>query len=152
MKYRVRNRGFIALMSVMIMSAIVLVMIFTLGVSVFFSRFSVLDGENKRVSLALAEACANTAMLKVAQNSSYAPVVGGECVSVSDTCGISGAAKTCRICSVTLTDGSYTILTRAVYKGAYTTLEVQGAVGPTNFLVTKWTELPTYSGAICSIP
>ncbi len=152
MKYSERERGFVALMSIMILSAIVLVMIFTLGASVFFSRFSALEGEYKRTSLALAEACATTAMLKVAQSSTYTPAVGGECVSVSDSCGVSGATKTCTICSVALSSGTYTVRTRAVFKGSYTTLEVKGSMAATNFVVTQWTEIPVYSGSICTLP
>lgn len=146
------ERGFVALMSIVIMSAIVLVLMFTLGISVFFSRFSVLETEHKRVSLALAEACANTAMLKIVQNASYAPAFGGECVSVSDTCGASGATRTCRICSVEESSGTYTIRTRAVHKGAYTTIEAVGTVGATNFNVDAWGEVASYTGAVCTLP
>ncbi len=152
MKHHDNNRGFIALMSVVIMSAIVLVMIFTLGASVFFSRFSVLDGENKRVSLALAEACTNTAMLKIAQDAAYTKSGTGECVSVSDTCGVSGATKTCRICHVSKTGSVYTIRTRAVYKGAYTNLSAAGTLGSTNFTVSSWGETSANPDVSCALP
>jgi Tfp pilus assembly protein PilX len=152
MKKRTAQHGFVALMSIVIMSAIVLVMIFTLGASVFFSRFSALESEYKRTSLALAEACANTAMLKVAQNASYSPAPGGECVSVSDTCGVSGATKTCRICSVGVSSGVYTILARSVHKGSYTTIEAKGTMGSTNFNVTSWKEMNAYAGPACTLP
>ncbi len=139
-------------MSVMIMSAMVLVMIFTLGISVFFSRFSVLESEQKRLSLALAEACANTAMLKAAQNSAYTPPFGGECVGVSDTCGVAGATRTCRICSVSQTAGTYTIRTRAVYKGAYSAVEFRGTLGASAFTVSSWREIAPYTGSVCTLP
>lgn len=152
MKPNTLQRGFVALVSIVIMSGIVTVLIFTLGVSVLFSRFSVLDGEYKRTSLALAEACANTAMLKIAQDVAYTPDAGGECVSVSDICGASGATHTCRVCSVSRSGGRYTILTRAVYRGAYTTLETKGTLGTKNFNVSSWRESGSYSGAICALP
>lgn len=152
MTYRTQQCGFVALMSIIIMSALVIGLIFTVGVSVFFSRFSVLDGEYKRTSLALAESCTNTAMLKIAQDSAYEPVSGGECVSVSDICGVSGTVRTCKICSVTVAGGIYTIRTRAVYRGAHTTIETKGALGPDNFNVTSWREISTYTGAICPLP
>ncbi len=139
-------------MSVVIMSAIVLVMIFTLGASVFFSRFSVLDGEYKRVSLALAEACANTAMLKIAQDSSYSKSGAGECESVSDTCGVSSATKTCRICHVSKSGSVYTIRARAVYKGAYTNIVARGTLGATNFVISSWNEAAANPDVSCTLP
>ncbi len=144
--------GFVALLSVIIMSAVVLVMIFTLGTGVFFSRFSVLENENKRISSGLAEACANTAILKIAQNDSYAPAVGGECVSVSDTCGASDAIMICQICSVHLSGSIYTVRSRAEYKGSFTTLQVQGVMGPASFTLSAWSEIPAYTGSICPLP
>lgn len=152
MIYKNQQRGFVALMSIIIMTAVVIALIFTVGVSVFFSRFSVLDGEYKRESLALAEACTNTAMVKIAQDPSYAPAATGECVSVSDTCGVVGATRTCKICSVSLSGGMYTIRTRAVYTGAYTTIEAKGSLGETNFNVSSWREVGSYAGAICTLP
>src|SRR4051812_21214163 len=120
------ERGFVALISVIIVSAILLVLLFTLGAASFLSRFSVLDSENKRISLALAEACANTAMIRISQNSQYgispALPAGGDCVGVGGgVCppSVSPTSKTCRICRT-----SPTILTRAVYNGAYTNLEI----------------------------
>lgn len=148
----VPHNGFIALMSVILMGAILLGIMFTLGASVFYARFSVLDSEHKRISLALAEACANTAMLKIAQSASYVPGAGGECVSVSDTCGVAGAMRTCRICDVAQSAGVYTIRARAVYKGSYTTIEAKGTLGSTNFNVSSWTELGAYGGPPCPLP
>lgn len=148
MTYRHGSRGFIALMSVIIISAILLVLMFTLGLSSFFNRFDVLDTENKRVSLGLAEACVNVAMVKIAQDPSYNP--SGECVSVSDTCG-PGAKKVCKICSVGSTFPK-TIDTRAVYNGAYSNVSVAvDNLGTGNFTVTSWSEVPT-GPAGCTVP
>ena len=149
--YRQQEGGFVALVSVIIISAILLTMIFVLGASSFFARFDALDQESKRVSLGLAEACANMAMVKLAQNSSYVPASGGDCVSVSDTCGAFGATRVCRICQVSgaLTK---TILVRARYNGAYTTISVSGTIGSTNFNVTNWSEIATYGGVTCTVP
>src|ERR1043166_3984600 len=82
------QKGFVALMSVIIISAILLTLIFTLNLSSFFARYDALGGDNKRVSLGLAEACVEAAKLKIAQNAAYTPAAGGDCVSVYDTCGV----------------------------------------------------------------
>lgn len=145
------NRGFVALMSVIVISAILLVFVFTLGVASFFNRFDTLDTESRRVSLALAEACGNMAMLKIAQDAAYTPASGGECVSVSDTCGASGATRTCRICSVALSGSEYTVLARAVYGSAYSNLRIKGSMSSTNFSVSEWTEQSAYGGPTCTL-
>jgi hypothetical protein len=142
-----RDRGFIALMSVILISAILLVLVFTLGVSSFFNRFSTLDREYKRLSLDLAEACANVAMVKIAQDSAY---TGGECVGVSDTCGAADAEMVCAICSVS-GSGMKTIRSRAVYRGAYTNLRVTSSMASSNFLVASWEE-ETSGPSGCTVP
>lgn len=154
---RPTTSGFIALMSVIIISAILLVLVFTLGVSSFFNRFDALDAENKRISLGLAEACVNVAMLKIAQNPNYGTTpplpAGGECVSVGDTCSAAASKKVCKICTVTpVATFPKTIETRAVYNGAYTNLSVavDNSV-PGNFTVNAWSELPA-GPAGCTVP
>lgn len=149
---RTHERGFIALISMLIISAMLLILIFMLGTSTFLSRFDVLDAEQKRISLGLAEACAQGAMLRIAQNPTYTPVSGGECVGATDTCGASGAERTCKICSVSQNAGTYTILTRAVYRGAFTNVTVEGTLGSSNFSVTKWYETAAYGGPSCPLP
>ena len=140
------------MLSVIVISAILLTLIFTLNLSSFFARFDALSGENKRVSLGLAEACIEAAKLKAAQNASYAPAPGGDCVSVSDTCGAVGATKTCRTCNVTHIGNSYTFMTRAAVGGSYTNLTVTGTIATSTFSVTGWSENTQYLGPICAIP
>lgn len=87
--YRSTKRGFIALTSVLIMSAMLMVLMFSSSASGFYARFDALNSEFKRVSTGLSEACANAALLKIAQNYDYVPPAGGETVPVgSDTCRI----------------------------------------------------------------
>lgn len=136
------KRGFVALMSVMIISAVLLTMVFTLGVSSFFSRFSVFDQENKFASRMLAESCIGTAMLRILQDEAY---TGDELVVVN----ANNPQAVCRICAITTDSGI--IVARATYNGAYTNLRVVGSVGPNNFMVTTWEEIPTYSGTTCTI-
>ena len=63
-----RSSGFIALMSVLIISITLLGISFTRSNNGFFSRFGVLDSEYKKIGLGLAESCTNVALLKIAQN------------------------------------------------------------------------------------
>ena len=51
--------------------------VFTLSFKSFMTRFNILDTEYKKRSLSYAEACADTAMLRVIENSSYS----GETIS-----------------------------------------------------------------------
>ena len=72
MKKPTKNeRGFIALISVIILTAILTVLIFTTSVAGFFARFDALGSEFKRVSLGLSEACSNAALLKIAEDYDY---------------------------------------------------------------------------------
>jgi hypothetical protein len=151
--FRKQNEGFVALMSVIVISAFLLVMIFTLGVGTFFTRINILDTESKRVSLALAESCASRAMLSLSQNPAYVPVPGGECVGVGDTCGVSDAKMLCMICEVGASGADRSILTRAVFGGAYTNLRVTVTLGGSNLLVKEWRETAAFGGAGgCAFP
>lgn len=142
--------GFVALMSVIIISAILLALVFTLGVSSFFNRFDALDVENKRASLGLAEACVSAAMLRVAQNGSYVPAVAGDCVTIGGTCYAADPQKTCAICSVAGGNPA-TVVTRAVYNGAFSTVQVTFDTVPDSFAVLKWEELSAGPTA-CIVP
>jgi len=83
------QKGYIALISAIIISFILIAVVFVANTSGYFSRFDSQNGEYKRIALGLAESCANTALLKVAYDPSYIPPVGGETVSVgSQTCTI----------------------------------------------------------------
>ena len=147
------ERGFVALMSVIVMSAVLLVLLVTLNTSSFFSRFDALDSENKRVSTGLAESCVSALALKLAQNPNYVPIQpAGDCVSVTDTCGVTGAQKICRICSVA-TSGIYSTSTvRALYNGAYTTFTVAMNTTPGSFSITYWSELQNYGPTCQPVP
>ena len=62
-----RNKGFVALMSAIIISVILLLIITNLSLTAFYSRSDVLDSELKDRSSALAEACVDTAILKLVE-------------------------------------------------------------------------------------
>ena len=89
-----KQSGYIALVSTVIISLILLGLTFTVSSAGYFTRFNSLDAEYKRVSLGLAESCVNVALLKIAkQYTAYNPA--GEVVTVG--------TELCTIDSVTYT-------------------------------------------------
>jgi predicted GIY-YIG superfamily endonuclease len=127
---RKSDKGFIALTSSLILSAILMLMVFTTGATSFYARADALGSEFKRISLGLSEACSNAALLKIAQNYTYDPGPGGEVVSVGP--------DLCRIVSVTYGPEDpathrklATIKTSAQYpptNGSWSTTEVKVSV------------------------
>jgi hypothetical protein len=136
------QRGFIALTSAIILSAVLLVLVVTLNASSFFNRFNTYDMQNKRVSLGLAEACANKAMLKLAEGD-LSGVPGSVVVDATDP------KMVCKICELTL---SGSIKTRALYNGAYTNLVLSIDPNSSPNTILGWTESALYSGPLCPLP
>jgi len=66
------QQGFVALMAVIIISAVLLMMMVTAAGIAFRGRFTVLDYENKKISVGLAESCVRIAQARIAQDNSYA--------------------------------------------------------------------------------
>ena len=121
MKIRIhrKNRGYIALISTIVISLILLALTANMSTAGFYVRFNSLDSEYKRVSLGYAESCIHAALLKLAKNNTYAPPSGGETVSVG--------SEACTIIEV-LTDLSdptkKTIKTKASFRGAFSNMEI----------------------------
>lgn len=119
------QRGYIALMAALILSFILVGFTVVVSNSGFFSRFNAEDAEFKRVSLGLAESCANAALLKIGQNYNYTPAVGGDTITVG--------TQTCLINSVSYgapvnNHKTATILTSAKYLTSYSSTQVQATV------------------------
>lgn len=66
--YKNINSGYIALISTIIISAVLIGLTSMVSQSSFFSRFDSLNGEYKRISKGMAESCINLALLEIAQN------------------------------------------------------------------------------------
>ena len=64
-------RGYIALISAIIISVVLLGLATAIGQSTFFSRFNALNREYKRISLGLAESCVHAALSKISNNYDY---------------------------------------------------------------------------------
>ncbi|OGY61668.1 MAG: hypothetical protein A3G58_00775 [Candidatus Colwellbacteria bacterium RIFCSPLOWO2_12_FULL_46_17] len=120
-----KNNGFIALISVIVITMILLGVTATLGMKGFLDRFNILEGEAKETSAGLAAACVEAARIKIAdEGSTY---TGGDTLCLEWPCAGEDDDKKCLVSSVTPdiphTDES-TILTHASYKGASTNYEV----------------------------
>lgn len=76
--------GYIALISSIIIAGVLMAVVFTLSFKSFMTRFNILDTEYKKRSFSYAEACADVAILRVIENSSYTgetiPFGSEECI------------------------------------------------------------------------
>ena len=113
-----------------------------LNSSGYFTRSTILDAEYKERSSALAEACVDTALLRLASDSGYP---GLETITVG--------SDTCRIGPITSVGGQLTIPTCATFplqpncppstanQSALTNLQV--VVNDSDLTVVSWKECPT---------
>ncbi len=116
-------RGFIALMSAIIISAILMTVVISGSLMGFNSRFNVLDAESKARSSALADACVDVLLLRLANREVVTDLV----LVGSESCQITGS-------------NPYQI--QAVFNHSYTNLRI--TVDPTNYTVTKWEEVTNF--------
>ena len=126
-----KQSGFVALITAIILSLILIIITTTFNQTNFFTRGMLLDSEYKERSAALAEACVDVARLKLANDPAY---------TVSDLEVPIGGDK-CFIKSVSPSGLTKTIKTEAVFKGANTKLLVTVIVSPTNVSIDTWTEV-----------
>ena len=131
-------------MSVLIISITLLGISFTRSNNGFFSRFSTLEAEYKRIGLGLAESCVNSALLKISQDYNYNYLTdpnysgskGGVIVFVDG----SGTPPTeCIVKSVLFGSEDInhqkvaTIKTQAEYKGTWSNMNVSATIQNPNF-------------------
>lgn len=144
------DRGYIALISAIIISALLLIITFAVNFSSFFARFNILDSEYKKISLGLAEACVDTAILEIARDVTWQQGPGGTVVNVG--------SNSCKICEVDDTSDTPRIIVRAraLYNKAFTNLKIkihpEPLVGPTDIVVDSWEEETNYPPASPSCP
>ena len=126
------NHGFIALISVIIISAILIIMAASLSLNGFYGRFNILDSEFKERSSSIAESCVDTALLELANDPAYS----GNATSTigSNSCYI-GAISTS-------TPGKFIFETRGIYQNSYTNLKI--TANTSDLAVTSWQELPNF--------
>lgn len=123
------QNGFVALMSVIIISAILLLVAGTLSFSGFYSRYNILDSELKDRSSALAEACVDHTLLKIATNPAYS---GAATTSIG--------SEQCYTYPITPSTPTETFETLSLYKNYYTHLRIK--VSAPSLSIISWEELP----------
>ncbi len=133
MRMKNDQNGFVALVSAIVISGLLIIIGASLGYTGFFTRFNILGGEYKQTSLGLAESCAEIARVEIANNSSFAVPSGGS------TYTIDSSGNTCKILSVT---GTYTVQSQAVYQKSYSTIEAVYNRSGNDVSVTSWKEIP----------
>ena len=149
-QYRSRERGFVALVSAVIMSAILISLMYTVGASSFYARSDALRGEFKRVSLGLAESCVSVALLALATSSDptnttghgYNPAQQIVQVGIDEQ----GRFLECTITSVSGSGSTVrTIGASAEYEHSYSSVNVEVTVmdpvhptGSTNIKIDSW--------------
>lgn len=111
------NRGFIALISAIVVSFVLLITVVTLGMRGITGRLYLLEIENKRSSQALAESCVSVATVKVFSDPLY----------VATNVPVQVGTNSCTILSVapnTPVSGQSTVRVSGIYKKATTYLTV----------------------------
>lgn len=80
-----RNRGFIALLSIIILGFVLLLTVFTLGSRSIGGRFLLLDLERKEMSVELASACVHVAIIALVSDPLYTPPTPSYAVPVGES-------------------------------------------------------------------
>lgn len=114
------NGGYVALMATIIISLILLVMTVEEGASGWHARFNILGTEAKEQADALAEGCANQALVAIVTDPSY----GGDATTTT-------TGGTCHVFPIqfnTPTAGFVTIKTQAEVRDSYANLQIVGTM------------------------
>jgi hypothetical protein len=125
---RKNQDGFVALMSSIVISILLMAIIFSVALTDFFSRFNILDTESKEKSLNLAESCADIANLDLLSDPDTS--INNRTESVGD--------QECTIFSAQSSGSQYVITTQGVVNKSYTNLRITRN-SATNALAT-WKE------------
>lgn len=126
---RTSSSGFIALMSAIIISFVLLTVATTAGLTGYFERTNILDSELKDRSVSAADACADQAFLILANDPSY---TGLSVLTLN-------ALDACR---VQIGGGAPNIKIQATSSKAVTNLYIN--YNTSTHAVAKWQEVPTF--------
>lgn len=132
-----KQDGFVALTSVVIIAVILMAVTLSLSFTGFYSRFNILTTDYKERSFSLAEACAETALLKLALDTDYA---GSETIAVE--------GHTCEILPISESAGEITIKTKAYFPASGAERTVTNLVivaGSANLNIISWEEVPNHT-------
>lgn len=128
-----KQKGFIALISAIIISAILILVSTVASFRSFFGRSNILDAELKEQSVAMAEACADQALLEIANDPSY---------SGNATTTLAGSYE-CYIGSIPAPSGGQIIFkTRSYYRDFYTNLKI--VINTSDLSIVSWEEISNF--------
>ncbi len=122
-------RGFVALITAIVLSLILITVAVALNRIGFLTRSETLDSEYKNRSSALAEACADIALLKLANNPSYS---GNESIPVG--------SDNCLILTFNPAPDPIIFETKATFQEATTHLRIK--IAKSDLSVVSWDEIP----------
>jgi hypothetical protein len=128
--------GFVALVSAIVISALLIIIAASLGYTGFFSRFNILDGEFKETSVGLAEACAEISRVEIANNTSFNP--SNKVYAI----GTGTPQPECTIVSVTPPGAHYTVQVKAEYNKSVSKITTELDRVSDNVNVFSWREIP----------
>ncbi len=112
-KHFIKDGGYVAITSAIVLSLVIFIVGSVLGSYSFLTRFNVVDFDNKQGSLSLARSCLDIALLKLANDSTYA---GSETFSVDQ--------YQCAVRPIQTSGGNKIIESRAQLNGATTNLKL----------------------------
>ncbi len=125
-------RGYIALISMLILSAILAAVAMSAGSASYFARQGVLQQEEHALARARADSCAHVALLQFAEDPSYRPRSGGETVQIEPK-------RACTIDAVSASDTEVVITARA-HEGLVS-VEVEARATRAPLRLVSWKEI-----------
>lgn len=120
--------GYIAIISAIVISILIMGFVFAVSFSGFFNRFNILDSSLKEIANGLAEACAETALLKLAENSNYG---GNENIAIGN--------EQCSILPLETAGNQKIIKTKAIIQKAVANFKI--IVNAADLSIISWEEL-----------
>jgi hypothetical protein len=126
------QNGFIALVSAVIFSAVLLALVSLSARGIFWERFSILYRENKEISVALAGSCVQAALLDLAEGKNM-PAAGDEII-------VDGPQK-CDIGEINdIGSGFWEIIARANWENSSTNLKATAKLENGEIKIIDWRE------------
>ena len=111
-------KGFSALTTTLVISAVLSVLAFQAGTSAYLARLAALEAEYAAISNANAYSCAQIALFEMSADWSYVPAVGGDRVRLT-------ADTDCRIQSVEGEGDVRVVTVRSSYRQAHSALRIE---------------------------
>lgn len=121
--------GYIAVVSATIISVLLLSIVAALSLSTYFTRFNIFDSFSKERGRALAESCADIALLRFRESASY---VGNETIPIDDD-------AECNIETLVTNNNETTLYTSAHVDDARTRMKIVVSGVPATLM--SWEEV-----------